>query len=49
MRDWPLWEVFVRSRRGLSHVPFNSEYTTASCMRPRLVLPPITTRSGVTS
>ena len=18
-RDWPLWEVFVRSRRGLSH------------------------------
>src|SRR3954465_9702842 len=19
-RDWPLWEVFVRSRRGLSHV-----------------------------
>ena len=20
MKDWPLWEVFVRSRRGLSHV-----------------------------
>ena len=19
-RDWPLWEVFVRSRRGLSHI-----------------------------
>jgi ring-1,2-phenylacetyl-CoA epoxidase subunit PaaB len=19
-RDWPLWEVFVRARRGLSHV-----------------------------
>ena len=19
MKDWPLWEVFVRSRRGLSH------------------------------
>ena len=19
MRDWPLWEVFIRSRRGLSH------------------------------
>ena len=20
MNDWPLWEVFVRARRGLSHV-----------------------------
>jgi ring-1,2-phenylacetyl-CoA epoxidase subunit PaaB len=20
-RDWPLWEVFVRARRGLSHAP----------------------------
>jgi ring-1,2-phenylacetyl-CoA epoxidase subunit PaaB len=20
MSDWPLWEVFVRARRGLSHV-----------------------------
>ncbi len=19
-RDWPLWEVFIRSRRGLSHI-----------------------------
>ena len=24
MRDWPLWEVFVRSRRGLSHVHVGS-------------------------
>jgi ring-1,2-phenylacetyl-CoA epoxidase subunit PaaB len=23
-RDWPLWEVFVRSRRGLSHVHVGS-------------------------
>jgi ring-1,2-phenylacetyl-CoA epoxidase subunit PaaB len=24
VRDWPLWEVFVRSRRGLSHVHVGS-------------------------
>jgi ring-1,2-phenylacetyl-CoA epoxidase subunit PaaB len=24
MRDWPLWEVFVRSRRGLAHVHVGS-------------------------
>src|SRR3954462_9035051 len=24
MRDWPLWEVFVRSRRGLCHVHVGS-------------------------
>ncbi|MGZ4449374.1 MAG: 1,2-phenylacetyl-CoA epoxidase subunit PaaB, partial [Nocardioides sp.] len=23
-REWPLWEVFVRSRRGLSHVHVGS-------------------------
>ncbi|MBI1758026.1 MAG: 1,2-phenylacetyl-CoA epoxidase subunit B [Actinobacteria bacterium] len=23
-RDWPLWEVFVRARRGLSHVHVGS-------------------------
>jgi ring-1,2-phenylacetyl-CoA epoxidase subunit PaaB len=23
-RDWPLWEVFVRSRRGLSHIHVGS-------------------------
>ena len=24
VRDWPLWEVFVRARRGLSHVHVGS-------------------------
>jgi ring-1,2-phenylacetyl-CoA epoxidase subunit PaaB len=24
MREWPLWEVFVRSRRGLAHVHVGS-------------------------
>lgn len=23
-QDWPLWEVFVRSRRGLSHIHVGS-------------------------
>jgi ring-1,2-phenylacetyl-CoA epoxidase subunit PaaB len=23
-KDWPLWEIFVRSRRGLSHIHVGS-------------------------
>ncbi len=30
--DWPLWEVFVRSRRGLNHQPVGSLHAPAATM-----------------
>ncbi|HEX6232192.1 MAG TPA: 1,2-phenylacetyl-CoA epoxidase subunit PaaB [Jiangellaceae bacterium] len=34
-RDWPLWEVFVRSRRGLSHIHVGSLHAPDSEMAVR--------------
>ena len=31
-RDWPLWEVFVRARRGLSHVHAGSLHAPDATM-----------------
>lgn len=31
-RDWPLWEVFVRARRGLSHVHVGSLHAADATM-----------------
>jgi len=31
-RDWPLWEVFVRARRGLSHVHVGSLHAPDAAM-----------------
>ena len=31
-RDWPLWEVFVRARRGLSHVHAGSLHAPDAAM-----------------
>jgi ring-1,2-phenylacetyl-CoA epoxidase subunit PaaB len=31
-RDWPLWEVFVRSRRGLSHIHAGSVHAPDALM-----------------
>lgn len=32
VRDWPLWEVFVRPRRGLSHVHVGSLHAPDAAM-----------------
>lgn len=34
-RDWPLWEVFVRSNRGLSHVHAGSLHAPDATMAVR--------------
>ncbi|HSK26300.1 MAG TPA: 1,2-phenylacetyl-CoA epoxidase subunit PaaB [Jiangellales bacterium] len=34
-RDWPLWEVFVRGRRGLSHVHAGSLHAPDATMAVR--------------
>jgi ring-1,2-phenylacetyl-CoA epoxidase subunit PaaB len=34
-RDWPLWEVFVRSRRGLSHTHVGSLHAPDALMAVR--------------
>jgi ring-1,2-phenylacetyl-CoA epoxidase subunit PaaB len=34
-RDWPLWEVFVRSRRGLSHTHVGSLHAPDAAMAVR--------------
>ena len=42
-RDWPLWEVFVRARRGLSHVhvgPARAGRRDGAAQRPRRLHPP---------
>jgi ring-1,2-phenylacetyl-CoA epoxidase subunit PaaB len=31
-RDWPLWEVFIRSRRGLSHIHAGSLHAPDATM-----------------
>jgi ring-1,2-phenylacetyl-CoA epoxidase subunit PaaB len=31
-RDWPLWEVFIRSRRGLSHIHAGSLHAPDAVM-----------------
>ena len=31
-KDWPLWEVFVRSKNGLEHRHFGSLHATDSTM-----------------
>ena len=43
-RDWPLWEVFVRARRGLSHTHVGSLHAPdardGAAQRPRRLHPP---------
>ncbi len=31
-KNWPLWEVFVRSRQGLSHKHVGSVHAADACM-----------------
>ena len=36
-RDWPLWEVFVRGRRGLNHVHVGSLHAADDELRTRIM------------